>query len=532
MREENGLPPGWVRTTVGDIYEVIGGGTPSTEKAEFWNGTIPWITSADIHGPKNVEPRKAITYKAIENSATNLVPKDSILVVTRVGLGKVGLAPTQLCFSQDMQGLIGNNDFIFPDYVLYFLSEAVQAFKFTSRGTTIPGVTKNQLKQLDLLLPPNAEQHRIVAKIEELFPRLDAGVAALQRARANLKRYRAAVLKAAVEGRLTAEWRQAHLPQEPAAALLQRILAERRLKWEEEQAAKFAAAGKAPPPGWQEKYKEPAPPDTAGLPGLPEGWCWASLETLASAGKYSISSGPFGSNLGTKDYKDSGVPIIRGKNVKNGRVTLDDLTYISEEKAKQLERSLARPRDLIVVAVGSSGHPAIVPDYLPRSILSQNCNKITLDESAVLPEYAVITMQTEVVQRQLVAKTTDTARPFLSLTNLMKTVIPLPPVELQRRIAAEVDQQFTLADSLEKSITANIARASRLRQSILKRAFAGKLVPQDAADEPARVLLERIRAEREAGHLTPVAGRAAAREAEAGPVAGVQLGLGLEGEEG
>ena len=110
-----------------------------------------------------------------------------------------------------------------------------------------------------------------MAAIEEQFTRLDAGVAALRRARAALKRYRAAVLKAAVEGRLTAAWRAAHPDAEPAAALLRRILAERRARWEADQRAKGKDPAKA-------RYDEPAAPDTAGLPALPEGWAWATVD--------------------------------------------------------------------------------------------------------------------------------------------------------------------------------------------------------------------------------------------------------------
>src|SRR5262249_52947193 len=124
------------------------------------------------------------------------------------------------------------------------------------------------------------EQRRIAEKIEELFSDLDAGVVALERAKANLKRYRASVLKAAVEGSLTAEWRATHPKVEPASKLLERILAERRRKWEADQLAKFAASGKQPPKNWPAKYVEPALVDTSALPDLPDGWCWSTLPQL------------------------------------------------------------------------------------------------------------------------------------------------------------------------------------------------------------------------------------------------------------
>ena len=132
-------------------------------------------------------------------------------------------------------------------------------------------------------LPPLNEQRRIVAKIEELFSDLDAGVAALERVRANLKRYRAAVLKAAVEGKLTEDWRAQHPDTEPASVLLERILTERRRQWEKDQLAKFAQAGKQPPKGWQAKYQKPVEPTLRGLPVLPSGWSWVGIERLNSA---------------------------------------------------------------------------------------------------------------------------------------------------------------------------------------------------------------------------------------------------------
>ncbi len=150
-------------------------------------------------------------------------------------------------------------------------------------------------------LPPLAEQRRIVAAIEEQFTRLDAGVAALRRARAALKRYRAAVLKAAVEGRLTAAWRAAHPDAEPAAALLRRILAERRARWEADQRAKGKDPAKA-------RYDEPAAPDTAGLPALPEGWVWATVEQVSQIAWH-------GALQRRRATTEDGLPVLRMGNI-------------------------------------------------------------------------------------------------------------------------------------------------------------------------------------------------------------------------
>ena len=169
-----------------------------------------------------------------------------------------------------------------PRYVsAYFMSSDYwRQIEAGKRGIGQPNVNATVLGTVTLPVAPPDEQRRIVAKVEELFSDLDAGVAALERVRANLKRYRAAVLKAAVEGRLTADWRAAHPDAEPASALLARVLADRRAKWEAEQLAKFATAGKPPPKGWTDKYTEPAGPEAIALPELPAGWCWATVEQL------------------------------------------------------------------------------------------------------------------------------------------------------------------------------------------------------------------------------------------------------------
>jgi type I restriction enzyme S subunit len=285
--------------------------------------------------------------------------------------------------------------------------------------------------------------------------------------------------------------------------LLERILQERRRRWEEAELAKMKAKGKLPKNNqWKAKYKEPAPPDTSNLPELPEGWCWATIEQVGALKRHALSSGPFGSSLGTKDYRDQGVPVIRGQNVLEMEFSQERFVFVSPSKAEELERSVAYPGDIVVVAVGASGRAAVIPGSLPRAVLSQNCNKISLNTDVAYHGFIAFALQVGITKAQMASETTDTVRKFLSLTNLRRTVVPLPPLKEQHRIFAEVQRQ----DSLHRRVDAGggIARArcQRLRQSILKWAFEGKLVDQDPNDEPAEVLLERIKTEREASETT------------------------------
>ncbi len=480
MSEENGLPKGWVSTSVGEIYDIVGGGTPSTSIEEYWKGDIAWITSADICGLKDIQPRKQITKAAIGNSATNLVPAGSLIVVTRVGLGKVALAKMPLCFSQDSQALIGDSYSIYPDYSLYSLAQAVQVFKYQNRGTTIAGVTKKQLSELPFALPPFPEQQRIVAAIEQQFSRLDAGVAALRQAQAKLKRYRAAVLKAAVEGKLTESWRAEYPSTETASQLLERILPERRAKWEADLQAKGKDLAKA-------QYVEPAKSDVENLPALPGGWCWATVEQICSLQRGRFSVRP----RNDPRYYGGSYPFIQigdlpenGGNIVSFRQTLNDKGY-------KVSREFPVGTVLVSIAasIGSTGILTFRSCF-PDSLVGIVCQDFSTSR------YLEMFLQTQRLELKAQSYASG-GQPNINLPILQKLTIPLPPLTEQEQIVAEVERRLSVISQLESTVEANLKRAERLRQSILKEAFAGRLVPQDPDDEPASVLLERIRKERE-----------------------------------
>ena len=182
------IDPKWPMVKLGDLCEkILSGGTPSTNNDKYWNGDIPWITSADIIDEKKVNIRKYITKKGMEESATNLIPKGNIIVVTRVGLGKILLTPFNLCISQDSQGLIIQKEQVLSEYLLYILKDLVMGFKSQSQGTTIQGVTKAQLNNLQIHLPPLSIQRRIVEEIEWERKLVEANRELIARMEAKLK---------------------------------------------------------------------------------------------------------------------------------------------------------------------------------------------------------------------------------------------------------------------------------------------------------------------------------------------------------
>ncbi len=484
------LPKSWILTTIDEIYSVIGGGTPSTNEPKYWNGEVPWITSADITENGKISPRKNVTENGIKNSATNLVPSNSLIVVTRIGLGKVALCEYSLCFSQDSQALFGNKDFIYPKYAFYFLLQTVKVFKYQNRGTTISGVTKKQLKDLPFKLPPYHEQKRIVAKIEELFTKLDAGIEALKQMRAQLKRYRQSVLKAAVEGRFTADWREQHKDElEPSDKLLERILKERREKWKAKQIAKYEAQGKTPPKNWQDKYKESKLPDTSNLSELSKGWVWAAAEQVCS----SVRDGTHD----TPKYVDEGVPLVTSKNLKTYGIDFSTTRNISYEDHKQISiRSGVEIGDVLYAMIGTIGNPIVV--YTEDHFSIKNVGLFKKNEKAIIPEFLKYWLESIVLERLLIKMELikGTTQKFIPLGHLRILPIPLPSLSEQKTIIEEISRLFSIIDESESMIENELKRAQSLRQSILKRAFEGKLVPQNPNDEPASVLLERIKAEK------------------------------------
>lgn len=376
-------------------------------------------------------------------------------------------------------------------YLLHALN--VVNYRGYANGTTRLKLTQEAMRRLPIKIAPPREQCRIVEKIEELLSDLDAGVTALERARANLKRYRAAVLKSAVEGKLTEQWRKAHLDVEPASKLLERILAERRRKWEEAQLAKYTAARKAPPKGWKEKYPEPAKPDTADFPELPEGWCWATVDQCSSFESNAITDGPFGSNLKTEHYTTSGPRVIRLQNIGDG-VFVDEYAHILISRYQALQKHSVDAGDLVIAVLGEElPRACIVPVGVSPAIVKADCIRFKPHADLMISGYMMFVLNSHPTRTRCAKQIKGVGRPRLNLSHIRSVVVPLPPRLEQEQIVSIVGELFSAEEHARQELTNSLERSARLRQSVLKRAFEGKLVPQDPSDEPASALLQRIR---------------------------------------
>jgi len=354
--------------------------------------------------------------------------------------------------------------------------------------------SKTLANTIPVFLPPTSEQTRIVEKLEELLSDLDAGVAELKAAQKKLLQYRQSLLKAAVEGTLTAEWRKTHHPEETGAQLLERILKQRRANWEAKQLAKFQQQDKTPPKGWQDKYPEPVKPDTSDLPELPEGWVWASAEQICDF----ITKGTTPTK-GMDGDSEKTIPFLRVTNLTaNGTLDMSDKVFVSENSHSGfLARSKVYPGDVLMNIVGPPlGQVSVVPSLFSEWNINQAIAIFRALEG-VLPEFICVCLLSPIAQHWLQYRSKTTAgQTNLTLEVCRSLPIPLPPKSEQHELVKLTDAGVGSIYEQINAIQISLKQSAAQRKNILKAAFSGQLVPQDPNDEPASVLLERIQAER------------------------------------
>jgi len=474
------LPAGWLGTTLSAVT------TPRVGKAD------PQASpDAKFIGMEQVEAQSmrllgTVPAGSMRSSANTFQPRDVLYGRLRAYLNKV--------YQPGFSGLCSGEFIVMPEtealhgrFLKYRLN-ASDFVRFASQLNTgdRPRVDWTQIQAFGIDLPPRPEQERIADALDELVSELDAGIAALERARAKLKLYRASVLKAAVEGALTADWRAQHPDAEPASELLKRILAERRRRWEAAQLQKFKQAGKPPPKNWQAKYKGPVALRLDDLPSLPDRWTWSTADQLCTQ----VTDGE---HIQPR-YKESGLPMLTAKNVRDGFVDFDDKGLIGKDEfAACLRRCAPKKDDVLIVSVGATtGRAAIVAECEPFAIV----RSVLLLRPIPVPRFILRWIQSPWCQAYIQRASGSSAQAHLYIGDTKAIPVPLPPAEEQEVIAEMVDDQLSGIDHLEADLDAKLKSAQVLRQSILRDAFAGKLVPQDPDDEPASVLLERIAAER------------------------------------
>ena len=502
----------WAPARLSDVTRVVRGRVKPQEHPE-----LPYI------GMDNVEAHSmrflgTVPSRAMKSASVLFQPGDVLYGRLRPYLNKVIAAEFEGLASAEFIPLTMPEG-VAPKFIQYRLnaSDFVSYASHLDEGDR-PRVDYDQIGAFALDLPPPEEQHRIVEAIESYFTRLDDAVATLERVQRNLTRYRASVLKAAVEGRLVpteAELARAEgRDYEHASVLLERILIERRRRWEEAELAKMTAEGQTPKNDkWKAKYKEPVVPDASRLGELPDGWCWATWSQIG------VSQN--GRAFPSKQYCDEGIRLLRPGNLHvSGRVEWNSKNTRSMPKEWESDYPdyVVKPHELVMNLTAQS----LKDQFLGRICITAGAEHCLLNQRIarltpifVQPRFILWWFKAPLFRRFVDGLNTGSLIQHMFTSQLAEFEMPLPPIAEQNRIVAEVERQLAIADVIEEDLEQNETRVQRLRQSILRWAFEGKLVDQDPTDEPATELLDRIKAERETAALTKTEkrGRRKARSA-------------------
>lgn len=441
------LPGGWATCSVGDIFDIVGGGTPpAADAGNFSNaGTAhAWLTPADLSGYKKKlisHGARDLSAKGMAASSAKLMPAGSVLFTSRAPIGYVAIADGEISTNQGFKSFILPDDFD-PSYVYYYLKSIRNLAESRGTGTTFKELSGAATKELPFVIAPLAEQKRIAQKLDALLAQVDTLKARIDAIPALLKRFRASVLSAACRDSDSAGLSGRGVLQIPLREAISEPLRN----------------GKSVTDG-------------DGLPVL-------RLSSLKASGI---------------DFRDSKKGDWKELDASRFLVKTGDFLVSRGNGSKDL--------------VGRGG---LVPDCNEPMAFPDTMIRVRADNSKLLGEFLCLVWNDHGIRMQIESLARTTAGIWkISQGDLEAVRIPLPSVAKQKEIVRRVEQLFAYADQLETKVAAAQQRINALTQSLLAKAFRGELVPQDPAAEPASVLLDRIRAQR-AATPKPKRGRKAA----------------------
>ena len=480
------LPEGWLAISLIQICDIAMGQSPSSSVINNKGNGLPFYQGKTEF--TDVYPIK----KRFCDEPVRIAEIDDILMSVRAPVGPVNIANERSGFGRGICAIACGVG-VEHKYIFYQLKGLEKYIASLGTGTTFTSINRNDVESLPINLAPEKEQTRIVEKLEELLSDLDNGVAELKASQNKLTQYRQSLLKSAVEGTLTQEWREQnqHTVSETGEQLLARILKERRQRWQQQKLAEFKAKDKKPPKDWQKKYPEPVQPDTSELPELPEGWIWASLSSIADL----IQIGPFGSLLHKHDYITDGIPLINPTHIKDQKIEPNYNLSVGPIKMTELQNFVMKTDDIVIGRRGEMGRCAVVTDIENGWLCGTGSLFIRLTKG-MNPYFYSWILSSKRVKDYLSEVSVGTTMQNLNQKILHSVPVPLCISDEQFEISNQLEVEYGRIDNQLNDLVSAFKSTETQRKNILKDAFSGKLVEQDPNDEPASVLLEKIKAER------------------------------------
>jgi type I restriction enzyme S subunit len=464
----SGLPAGWEWSTVGEIAATSLGKMLDAKQATGQHST-PYLRNINVRwGHFDLDDVASMDIRPEELERVLAQPGDIIVCEGgEPGRAAVWRGPNRVALQKALHK-VRPNGAVAPDFLALSLRHQAGSGELAAlfTGTTIRHLPQEKLRLVRVPLPPRTEQERIVVAIEEAFSKLDAGEAGLQACRQRLKRMRAAVLAAAVTGRL--------VHQDPTDTPATKLLADL---------------------GVERASERPL--------ALPDGWAFASVSDIAIVGSGTTPK------RGREDYWLGGsIPWVTSGAL-NAGVVREASEYVTDAALRETSLRLWPAGTLLVAMYGEGQTRGRCAELAIEATCNQACAAISVRDG--LDDFRpILRLHFDAnysANRRLAA---GGVQPNLSGALIKAMIVALPPPGEAIRIVAEVERQMSFLEACERAVEAGLERSAALRRSVLKAAFEGHLVPQDPSDEPASVLLERIRAERTA---SPKAARPSRRTA-------------------
>lgn len=491
-KEKRKLPEGWVTIKMDELMVKTPSVNPAnrpTNKYELWS-----VPAFPTDAPEYVQGEDVGSNKQI------VQPGDVLLCKINPRINRVWLVREKTDYDQiaSTEWIVLRCNELLPEFIMYLLRE--EGFRhrlcadLSGIGGSLTRARPRIVGKLEIDLSPLNEQKRIAGKIEELQARSRRAREALETIPDLLEQLRQSILAAAFRGDLTKEWRKRHQGLEPASELLKRIRIERRKRWEAAELDKLKAKGLSGNKldeafaKQRKKYKEPVPVDTSDLPELPEGWCWTNLDELK---RYSI----YGPRFSNERYSAQGTFVLRTTDIDDsGRVNIESAPRIVLTQ-NEFKKYLIKVGDLLITRTGSIGTLAVFNDKV-EAIPGAYLLHYRLVLKTGLSWFIFHQLKSPRCQEAMTGGSTGTGRPNLNAPNLESIPLALPPPEEQERILNILDSEIGSIESAMDKAAGLIEKCDIFDKSTLSKAFRGQLVPQDPKDEPASVLLERIRGEK------------------------------------
>ena len=472
------VPENWVWVRMGALSKVVGGGTPKTSVAEYYEGgKIPWVTPADLSNHEDIyidRGSRYITELGYKNSSTKLLPPNSLLLSSRAPIGYVAIARKELCTNQGFKSFTPSKAYL-PHYGYWYLKFATNIILGFASGTTFQEISGSKAALIPLPLPPLSEQKRIVQRVESLLDKINEAKQLIEEAKETFANRRAAILAKAFRGELTKKWREENPDVEPADILLERIREEREKRGTNKKGKKKAQELPPIDPPYE----------------LPEGWKWVYLSELAS----------FQNGLSKRSGKD-GKPtvVLRLADVKGNKFSLENFREINLTE-KEIEKYKVEENDILFIRVNGSIDivgKAILYDLSQKVAYCDHLIRGSFNEK-VNNKYILHFFSSSLVRNQILKRVVSSAgQNTISQQSLSSLIVPLPPIKEQLVITDILERLLENEDEVLQNCIDLQIKIDKIKQSILTKAFRGELGTNNPEEESAiellkETLLEQVR---------------------------------------